>query len=602
MAFCCIQQHLNPANTMWCEHCESLIAGTQINDFKVISYIGDGSLSAVYLAEQQSLNERKVVIKILQQPWDQLHAEYFQQEAALLASLSHPYILPIHAFGIIYEQFRSPNINARFQTPTLFPYLVLPYAEQGSIAAAFVGEGRRPWSIDRVIPIVRDAAEALDYAHSRGVLHRDVKPGNLLQTGSHVLLADFSVASMIDANKSHLDAPWAGSPAYMAPEVWALAPGRYSDQYALAVTCFYLLAGNYPWQLVGETHVRDWLNLHRNVMPYPLYKLRPDLPPAVGFVLERALKKEPHERYPTVQAFATDLFTASREDTQRFNRQSIANNRSAAYPQYPVPVKARTPENGWREAIPAAIFTTDIAHVSRIPEPNTVPMGLIQDLASVRDVKSARRLTGEGGPAGADPATLLPASVRKRNVGVEPAPTRVPLSVNPSNTVNSVTGVRDDYYPVHKWVWLTLLLNLLIYMFLGAEAVRESGELSAAGNSFLALWPGLLVGLWVVYIYRPLHPNTLLWSICRGVLFGITDVVLAALVCYTWSSLALTIPHWGYDWLEAGDGLRIFFDQVKLLLPVSLKYFVLGLWVAVTGGALIGFFMGRSYIAGSKRQ
>ena len=600
MAFCCIRQHINPANTMWCERCESLVAGTKINDYKVISYIGSGSLSAVYLAEQQSLNGRKVVIKILQQPWDQLHADHFQQEAALLASLSHPYILPIHAFGIIYEQFRSPGIATRFQTPTVFPYLVLPYVEQGSIAEAFVREGRKPWSIDRVVSIMRDVAEALDYAHSRGVLHRDVKPGNLLQMGSHVLLADFSVASMIDVNKSHLSAPWAGSPAYMAPEVWALAPGRYSDQYALAITCFYLLAGEYPWQRMGETHVRDWLNLHRNVMPCPLYQFRPDLPPAVSFVLERALKKDPHERYPTVEAFADDLFTASREDTQRFDKHSIADNRSIGYPQYPGPVKVQTHGNGWREAIPAGIFTADIAHAGPISEPNTVPMGLIQDLASVRDVKSARRLTSEGGPARADPATLLPAFVHEGNVGAEPAGPL--LTVNPSNTATTVTDVHNHRYPTNKWVWSTLLLNLLIYVLLGAEAVLESGEARAAGNVLLALWPGLLVGLGVVHIYRPKRSNTVLWSVCRGVLFGITDVVLSALVCYTCTGLALTIPHWGYDWLQPGDGLYIFFDQLRVLLPVSLKFFVLSLWVAITGGALIGFFTERSHIARSKRQ
>ena len=597
MAFCCIRQHINAANTMWCEQCESLVAGCKINDFKVISYIGNGSLSAVYLAEQQSLNGRKVVIKILQQPWDQVHADYFQQEAALLASLSHPYILPIHAFGIIYERYRSPKINTRVQTPTLFPYLVLPYAEQGSIAGAFVREGKRPWSIDRVVSIMRDIAEALDYAHSRGVLHRDVKPANLLQMGSHVLLADLSVASMIDADRSHLNASWAGSPAYMAPEVWALAPGRYSDQYALAITCFYLLAGEYPWQRIGETHVRDWLHLHQNVMPGPLYQFRPDLPPAVSFVLERALKKDPHERYATVQAFAADLFTASREDTQRFDKHSVANNRGAAYPQYSVPVKVQTHGNEWREAIPAGIVITDTARVSPIFEPNTVPMGLIQNMASVRDVKSARRLTGEE-----DPATLLPAFVHEANVGAEPAPARSSSPVNPSNTVKSVAGVHNHHYSANKWVRSTLLLNLLIYMFLGAEAAWESGEVRAAGNVLLALCPGLLVGLGVVHMYRPKGANTVLWSVCRGILFGVTDVVLSALVCYIWTGLALTIPHWGYDWLQAGDGLRIFIDQVKLLLPVSLKYFVLGLWIAVTGGTLIGFFMGRSDTARSKRQ
>jgi hypothetical protein len=70
--------------------------------------------------------------------------------------------------------------------------------------------------------------------------------------------------------------------------------------------------------------------------------------------------------------------------------------------------------------------------------------------------------------------------------------------------------------------------------------------------------------------------------------------VLSALVCYAWTALALTIPHWGNDWLQAGDGLRIFMNQFKLLLPEFLKLFVLGSWVAVTGGVLMGLFSAQS--------
>ena len=150
MTYCCIGQHINALDAMWCEQCESLVAGTIIDDFKVVSYIGAGSFSAVYLAEQQSLNMRKVVIKILQQPWDQARVDHFQREAALLASLSHPYIQPIYAFGIIYGQQRSARGTRGFQARTMFPYLVLPYAEQGSIAETFMRQGRQPWSLDRV--------------------------------------------------------------------------------------------------------------------------------------------------------------------------------------------------------------------------------------------------------------------------------------------------------------------------------------------------------------------------------------------------------------------------------------------------------------------
>jgi serine/threonine protein kinase len=587
MAFCCIRHHINAADTMWCDQCESLVAGTMINDFKVISYIGNGSLSSVYLAEQQSLNGRKVVIKILQQPWDQLHADSFQREAELLASLSHPYILPVYAFGILYEQYRSPNISTQFQASTLFPYLVLPYVEQGSTAEAFIREGKRPWPIDRVVPIMQDVAEALDYAHSRGVLHRDVKPANLLQMGSHVLLADFSVASMIDANMSHLHAPWAGSPAYMAPEVWALAPGRYSDQYALAITCFYLLTGAYPWRHLRENSVREWLNLHRNVMPCPLCEFRPDLPPGVSAVLQRALHKDPHERYPTVQAFAADLFTASREETRRYGNYAAANARSAAHPLYSLPVGLHAGGKEWREAIPAGIFTPDLKQATLLSEPDTVPMDLIKNLENVVEQEDAAELVS--GESLVDMGDLA---------GTGPAMS--PISDAALNFVRSDSdGVIHP--PANKWLWWTLLLNVLICVLLAAEAGWQFGDVSAAGNVFLTLWPGLMIGLAVAHMYRSVPSNSLCWCICWGALFGVTDIVLSGLVCYAWTALALTIPHWGYDWLQAGDGLRIFVVQIKLLLPEFLRFFVLGSWVAVGGGALIGFFLSPGHF-GSERQ
>ncbi len=197
-----------------------------------------------------------------------------------------------------------------------FPYLVLSYAERGSLADMFVREGRRPWSLNRVVTIAREIADALDYAHSRGVLHRDVKPANILYMGTHALLSDFSVATLIEADVSHLDAPWAGSPAYMAPEVWQLRPGRYSDQYALAVTCFYLLSSDLPLRKKEGTQSRSWAHLHSFVPPRSILELRRDLPIAIDLVLQRAMAKNPHERYATVTAFAADLATAAQDITQ----------------------------------------------------------------------------------------------------------------------------------------------------------------------------------------------------------------------------------------------------------------------------------------------
>ena len=196
MLYCCIKQHLNQPGNIRCVECGSLLAGALIDDYRVVSYVGNGSSSDVYLAEQKSLHQRKVAIKILHRSCSEKHIDNFRREAQLLASLSHPYILPIFSYGAINDQTTA--------TSKYLPYLVVQFTEQGSLAESFERGGNRPWSLDRVVTLAREVAEALDYAHSRNVLHRDVKPANLLQIGSHVLLSDFSVASLIDADASHI--------------------------------------------------------------------------------------------------------------------------------------------------------------------------------------------------------------------------------------------------------------------------------------------------------------------------------------------------------------------------------------------------------------
>jgi len=117
MTFCCINQHLNKPGTIRCAKCSSLVAGALISDYRVVSYIGKGSTSDVYLAEQNSLHGRKVVIKILHRSCSEEYVDSFRSEAKLLASLSHPYILPIFSYGVIHEQTMF--------TANYVPYLVV---------------------------------------------------------------------------------------------------------------------------------------------------------------------------------------------------------------------------------------------------------------------------------------------------------------------------------------------------------------------------------------------------------------------------------------------------------------------------------------------
>src|SRR5581483_1971521 len=130
MSYCCIGHHLNNGDTLYCAVCGSLIEGMMIGDYRLLSYLGKGSAADVYLAEQPALHKRKVVIKILHRSWSEARVSNFQREAAALALLTHPYIVPIFAYGVLSKQ--GENMPKR-EDAEAQPYLVLPYAEQGSL-------------------------------------------------------------------------------------------------------------------------------------------------------------------------------------------------------------------------------------------------------------------------------------------------------------------------------------------------------------------------------------------------------------------------------------------------------------------------------------
>src|SRR5579859_5454112 len=104
MGYCCIGHHLNNDDALWCAACGSLVEGAMVGDYRLLSYIGNGSAADVYLAEQPALNRRKVVIKILHRPWSEVRASNFEREVAALAVLSHPYILPIFGYGVLSRE------------------------------------------------------------------------------------------------------------------------------------------------------------------------------------------------------------------------------------------------------------------------------------------------------------------------------------------------------------------------------------------------------------------------------------------------------------------------------------------------------------------
>jgi serine/threonine protein kinase len=531
MAYCCINQHLNKPGVIRCVECGSLIAGVLIGDYRVVSYIGNGSSSDVYLAEQNSLNKRKVVIKILHRSCNERHIDNFHREAALLASLSHPYILPIFSYGVIYERPAALS--------NCLPYLVVQFAEQGSLAEAFERGGRRPWALERVVTLTEEVGEALDYAHSRNVLHRDVKPANLLQMGLHVLLSDFSVASLIDADSSHLSTGLAGSPAFMAPEVWGMHPGRYSDQYALAVTCFFLLAGDYPLRRNGVSNARSWQHLHNFVIPSSLGEYRTDVPLAVNAVLQKALAKNPHERYPTVHAFASDLLAASQDTlVPKTFRPGPAEDVHVR----PALGNVQMDRKEWREM--------QQVEVSLANAPATDPIAL----------------------------PVTPAPVVNQALK--------PVVKNKTQSQDVYTEIPQVSRYSNSWIWRSLLLNLLICLVLVAEYSWQEGSVNLGAVLLLALCPVLLVGPLLARPFRRVTLTTFSWSLFWGIFFGMTNALLSALVCLAWNVLLFVEPFWG----NTGSGLSDFYRKVLALDPPVVVLMLLALWMSVIGGVLIGIF------------
>ena len=139
------------------------------------------------------------------------------------------------------------------------------------------------------------------------------------------------------------------------------------------------------------------------------------------------------------------------------------------------------------------------------------------------------------------------------------------------------------------WTLMAFVLNLLICIVVIFEAIWTLGGTNLALSLAAVLWPSLLIGPLLAVVFRRIRLDSLPWGILWGLLFGITDVLLSGVVCYGLAALALTIPHWGLDWLQPGDGLRIFLQQVRNFVPRALVLTLLSVWIAAPGGSVIGF-------------
>jgi hypothetical protein len=317
--------------------------GTEVAGFRIVEEAGSGGMGVVYRAEETGLGGRPVALKLLPPALagDPDFRARFLREMRVAAAIDHPNIVPI---------YRAGEDRGRL-------YLAMRYVHASDLRRVLEAEGRLEPA--RALAILDQVARALDAAHARGLVHRDVKPGNILLAPpvldgepEHVYLVDFGLArSDSDDRSIGGGGSFLGTPRYAAPEQAAGRPvdGR-TDGYALGCVLYECLTGRPPF---ADGSGEAVLLAHLEAAPPRLTTLRPDLPPAIDQVIARALAKAPEHRFPTCRA----LIEAA--------RQALVPKGTPEPPHPPVP----GPPN--REGSPAWQAGAPVVHSPPAPATGT---------------------------------------------------------------------------------------------------------------------------------------------------------------------------------------------------------------------------------------
>ncbi len=308
--------HDNPDGTICCQRCDFLVQRVHIGIYEVVSFIGAGSYGYVYKVREPMPLSRILALKVLRlDQFNEKAQASFTQEARRIAAMQHPNILPVYNFG---------------RLDSGQPYFVMEYAPQTITNLFTTSEGkRRPAFAEELVPYVRQAADALHYVHNAGLIHQDVKPGNLLiGRNGQVLLSDFGTTYYLGMQTHGSLGEVTGTAAFMPPEQWQGNPRRDSDQYALAVCCYELLSGRLPFVY---KRLEEMWNAQINEPPPSPQRWNPRVPVEVVAVLLRALSKDYRGRYRSIIEFADSYINAVQVALQRYVCQHCGQqNRTGA--------------------------------------------------------------------------------------------------------------------------------------------------------------------------------------------------------------------------------------------------------------------------------
>ncbi len=331
---------------------------TTLGEYEILTELGRGGMAVVYLAHDLAL-DRKVAIKVMSPElrlMGEQVVERFNREARTAAKLSHPSIIPIYAVR---------------QTQDL-TYFVMKFIQGRSLESVMREEERLP--TDVVQTILSQVGSALDYADRNGVIHRDVKPGNvMLDEEGWAVVTDFGIAKAVEAEGLTMTGAAIGTPSYMSPEQCSgIDITGAADQYSLGVVAYEMLSGQLPFE--GESAMTV-MYCHTHEPPPPISSVWPECPPDLADAVMRMLEKKPENRWPSVEAAVAAIaaiqpVNESAVRTQMITMVKRASNQSLLA-QFQTP---RTPMPSSAGRSRAGAVTPPIAPASTQITPDTSPV------------------------------------------------------------------------------------------------------------------------------------------------------------------------------------------------------------------------------------
>jgi serine/threonine protein kinase len=346
---------------------DSSLVGRQLDEYRLEELLGHGGMAQVYRGIDVRLN-RPVAIKIIDTPF-RADADYlmrFEREAQAIARLEHPHIVRLYRYG---EADGLLYMAMQYVDGADLGWVLEDYRNTSQ------GAGYAFIEPEEAVRITREVCEALDYAHNQGVIHRDVKPANIMLTKEGTaILADFGLALLTEAGTRGLIF---GSPHYIAPEQ-AISSANVvpqSDIYAVGVILYEMFTGQVPFEAEDPL---DIAMLHMTERPRPPRELRPDLSPAVEAVILKAMAQEPEARYATGRALADALEQAwhGMLSPEKNQRASIAQRVSIKTAK-PSPLKPQPEEKETPGAISSSAVAPETAMATSKRRPPLLYAGLV---------------------------------------------------------------------------------------------------------------------------------------------------------------------------------------------------------------------------------